>query len=42
MEYQVIEFRLEDAETGVDTQEVTELSSELLGQVGGGVLGTIL
>jgi hypothetical protein len=42
MEYQVSEARLEDAETGVENQEVSELSSELLGLVGGGTGGTIL
>jgi hypothetical protein len=41
MEYDVIEVRLEDAET-VENQEVMELSSELLGQVGGGAGGVIL
>jgi hypothetical protein len=41
MEYDVSE-RLEDVETGVENQEVSELSTELLSQVGGGTGGTIL
>jgi hypothetical protein len=41
MDYDVIEVRLEDAEI-VENQEVMELSSELLGQVGGGTIGVIL
>jgi len=42
MEYDVSEIRLEDAETGVESQEVVELSTEFLGQVGGGNAGVIL
>ncbi len=42
MEYDVSEIRLEDAETGVESQEVVELSTEFLGQVGGGNGGVIL
>ncbi len=36
MEYDVSEVRLENAETDAGNQEVIELSTDLLGQVGGG------
>jgi hypothetical protein len=36
MEYDVTEVRLEDVETGVENQEVIELSMDALSQIGGG------
>jgi hypothetical protein len=36
MEYDVSEVRLENAETDAGNEEVIELSTDLLGQVGGG------
>jgi hypothetical protein len=39
MEYDVSEVRLENAETDAGDQEVIELSTDLLGQIGGGTGG---
>jgi hypothetical protein len=36
MEYNVSEVRLEDAENGTGSQELIELSTEALSQIGGG------
>ena len=42
MEYEVSEICLEDADKAVESQEVVELSTEFLSQVGGGNGGVIL
>jgi hypothetical protein len=38
MEYDVSEVRLEDVEAGAGNQELIELSTDVLDQVGGGII----